>query len=180
MKTLVYHWLAGALVVLAAVGTATAQALPAPPNPWWRADNVKKELGLTNEQATKIDQIWKVRLPQAQQDAERLDHLESRLSHLIETDATETEIMLVAEHVESLRAAMNKDRILMLVRMRQVLTPDQRVKLTTIHNRWEADQRARQQSQQAQQSGQRSSAPPARQASPPHQAPAPDLHRPDR
>src|SRR5262249_32038581 len=157
--TLVSRGFAAAALLLVLCGSAIAQSLPAPPGPWWRSDNTRKELGLTNDQATKIDQIWRERLPQAQQDKDRLDGLEARLSRLIESDASETEVMLQAEHVESLRAAMNKDRILMLVRMRQILTPDQRVKLTAIHNRWEADQRSRQQAQQSQ--------PPASRNSPP-------------
>jgi Spy/CpxP family protein refolding chaperone len=180
MKTLVSRELAVAAILLALSGMALAQNLPAPPGPWWRADNMRKELGLTNDQATKIDQIWRERLPQAQQDKDRLDRLEGRLSRLIESDASETEVMLQAEHVESLRAAMNKDRILMLVRMRQVLTPDQRVKLTAIHSRWEADQRARQQQQQAQPPAPRNSPPPGQRGStsppPPHAAP-PDQHQ---
>jgi len=178
MKTLLYRGLAAALFLVALTGTAAAQSLPAPPGPWWSQEPVKKELGLTSEQATKIDQIWKERFPGAQDDKNRLDQLEARLSYLIENDADETMVMRQADKVESLRANMNKDRILMLVRMRQVLTPAQRVKLTAIHNRWEADQRAKQQAQQPQRPAQRTSPPPGQRgaASPAHASP-PDSHQ---
>jgi Spy/CpxP family protein refolding chaperone len=36
---------------------------------------------------------------------------------------------------------MNKMRTLMLLRMRQVLSPDQRVKLNKLHDQWEKDHR---------------------------------------
>jgi hypothetical protein len=43
--------------------------------------------------------------------------------------------------VEAVRANLNKMRTLQLLRMRQVLSPDQRVKLNKIHEQWEKDHR---------------------------------------
>ena len=45
---------------------------------------------------------------------------------------------------------MNKDRILLLVHMRQVLTPDQRQKLNARVARWEQEQKDRQAAAQRQ------------------------------
>jgi Spy/CpxP family protein refolding chaperone len=36
---------------------------------------------------------------------------------------------------------LNKNRTLMLLRMRQVLSPEQRVKLNKIHEQWDKDHR---------------------------------------
>jgi Spy/CpxP family protein refolding chaperone len=41
--------------------------------------------------------------------------------------------------VEAIRAHLNKMRTLMLLHMRQVLTPEQRVKLNKLHDKWEKD-----------------------------------------
>jgi len=130
--------------VLAAAGTAAAQALPEPSGPWWRSDSVKKELGLTNEQSMRIDHIWQSALPQLQQEKDRLDDLEARLSHLIETDADETVIVHQIDRVETLRGNMNKERVLMLTHMRQVLTPDQRTKMNEHVARFRAQQQQNQ------------------------------------
>jgi Spy/CpxP family protein refolding chaperone len=60
---------------------------------------------------------------------DELDRLEARLSRLIERDAEETEIARYIDRVETARANVNKTRSLMLVRMRRVLTPEQRVRM---------------------------------------------------
>jgi len=145
-----------ALFVLAAAGTASAQALPGPSGPWWRSDSVKKELSLTNEQSMRIDHIWQGMLPQLQQEKSQLDDLEARLSHLIETDAEEAVVAHQIDRVEALRGNMNKERVLMLMHMRQVLTPEQRTRMNEHVARYRAQQQNQQnqQNQQTQQSQQ--------------------------
>ena len=41
--------------------------------------------------------------------------------------------------VEAIRSQMNKMRTLMLLKERQILSPDQRVKLNKLHEQWERD-----------------------------------------
>jgi Spy/CpxP family protein refolding chaperone len=43
--------------------------------------------------------------------------------------------------VEAIRSNLNKMRTLQLLHIRQVLTPDQRMKLNRIHDQWEKDHR---------------------------------------
>jgi hypothetical protein len=43
------------------------------------------------------------------------------------------------DKVEGIRASLNKTRTLMLLRMRQVLSPDQRVILNKLSEQWEKD-----------------------------------------
>ena len=47
------------------------------------------------------------------------------------------------DRVEAVRANLNKMRTLMLLHMRQVLTPDQRTRFNALHDRWEQENRAR-------------------------------------
>jgi Spy/CpxP family protein refolding chaperone len=58
-----------------------------------------------------------------------LDHHEAELSRLIETGADEALVTRQLDKVEAIRSRVNKTRQLMLLHHRQVLTPEQRVKL---------------------------------------------------
>jgi Spy/CpxP family protein refolding chaperone len=136
------------LAALAVAGTVSAQSLL--PGPWWKTDPVKKELGLTHEQSMHLDRIWSDALPQTQQNLDKLDRFESTLSRLVETDADEVDVLRQVDKIEALRATMNKNRIQMLVHMRQVLTPDQRTKMNVMMEQHDKEQKARQ-AQQAQQ-----------------------------
>ena len=60
-------------------------------------------------------------------------------SRLIAANADEGVVVKQVDKVEGIRAHMNKMRTLLLLRIRQVLTPEQRVKLNKIHEQWEKD-----------------------------------------
>jgi outer membrane protein TolC/Spy/CpxP family protein refolding chaperone len=123
------------LVVLLAQAVSAA-ALEAsdqtqPPS-WWRSDEFRTALSLTPDQVAQIDSIFQATLPELRQDMDELDRLEARLSRLIENDAEETVIARHIDRVETARANVNKTRSLMLVRMRRVLTPEQRARMRTL------------------------------------------------
>ena len=65
-------------------------------------------------------------MPELRQEREELERLEAKLSRLIEDDAGRSEPRAQIDRVETARANVNKTRSLMLLRMRQVLTPEQR------------------------------------------------------
>ena len=85
--------------------------------PWWRDAQFQKDLSLTTE----------------------LDQQEAELSRLIAANADEGVVVRQVDKVEGIRANLNKMRTLMLLRMRQVLSPDQRVQLNKLHEQWEKD-----------------------------------------
>jgi Spy/CpxP family protein refolding chaperone len=62
---------------------------------------------------------------------------------MIAANADEALVVKQVDRVESIRAHMNKTRTLMLLRMRQVLTPQQRVKLNQLYEQWQKDHRSR-------------------------------------
>jgi Spy/CpxP family protein refolding chaperone len=134
-----------ALLALAATAsaqtTASAPAQTTAPAPWWKAEGPTKELGLTADQSSRIDTIFHASIAQLQQEKDQLDQLESRLSRLIEQGADETRVVGQIDRVESVRASLNKTRTLMLLHMRQVLTPDQRLKMSVMQERWQQEQR---------------------------------------
>jgi Spy/CpxP family protein refolding chaperone len=123
-----------ALLVLAANATnASGQALPR--GVWWRSEEFTKELGLTAEQVANLDGIFKSTRPDLQQEFDELERLEEKLSTLIERDADEALIAREIDRVETARASVNKTRSLMYVRMRKVLTPEQRERMQLLERR---------------------------------------------
>ncbi len=130
--------LAGILVVLALSATVHGQSFGFP---WWRDAQFQRDLSLTTEQSSKIDAVFQQTIPTLRQKKAELDALEEELSKMIAANADEGSVTRQVDKVESIRANMNKMRTLMLLHMRQVLTPDQRVKLNKLHDQWEKDHR---------------------------------------
>ena len=133
------------LTVLVLAGPAAAQTPPpAPPSPfvpgpWWR-DSRKTLLALTDDQSKRIDAIILAAMgPNPRQRGDELRALEAELSRMIISDADESAIARQADRVEAFRSTLNKNRTLMLVRIRAVLTPEQRAKLTMLREQWERD-----------------------------------------
>ena len=153
-------------------GPATARPQPplavSPflPGFWWR--DYRKTLGLTEEQSRRIDTIVENTMPIFRQKGSDLRAQEEELSRLIMTDVDEGAIAKQADHVETLRAMLNKNRTLMLVRIRAVLTPEQRAKLTALRAQWEQEnQSPRQGPDRDRQSSDRDRRPPTPRADPP-------------
>ena len=132
------RWLLPALLVLGVAGPAHAQP-PAPfvPGPWWR--EFQKTIGLTDDQSNRVDAVFQAALPNLRHKRDELEAQEAELSRLIASDADEVVIGKQSDRVEAIRAALNKSRLLMLVHMRQILTPDQRAKLNSVRVQWDKD-----------------------------------------
>ena len=130
--------LAGILVVLVLGAAVHGQSFGFP---WWRDPQFQRDLSLTTEQSSKIDAVFQQTIPTLRQKKMDLDAQEEELSKMIAANADEVAVTRQVDKVESIRANMNKMRTLMLLHMRQVLTPDQRVKLNKLHDQWEKDHR---------------------------------------
>ncbi len=141
--------LAKAVLMVTAVLIVTAPARaqqPAgtarPTFKWWLDDKFKTELVLRPEQSARIDEIFQATYPRLRANKEAFDRLDSQLSKLLaEADVSEAEFVKQIDQVEAARSEMSKCRTLMLFRMRQVLSPEQRTKLKALHEQWEASRR---------------------------------------
>ena len=104
---------------------------------WWQSDQYKKELGLTAEQTRRMEEIFQKALPQLKAQKSALDEAEAKFERLvIDTNAARGDDVVVMEQinvVEAARADLNKSRALMLYGMRKVMTRDQWVKFTALH-----------------------------------------------
>jgi Spy/CpxP family protein refolding chaperone len=105
---------------------------------WWQSEEFQHELGLSAEQVGGIDQVFRESFPALQAGKRDLDRLDRELSALIaDSAATEAQVLRLIDRVEASRSALGRTRSLMLFRMYRILTPDQRAKLTALHERAE-------------------------------------------
>ena len=106
---------------------------------WWKDAQFQRELGLSADQSARIDGIFQAAISQLRAKKEELDKQEDVLSQQIVAGADEMLVTRQVDKVEAIRSNMNKMRTMMLLKERQVLSPDQRVKLNKLHEQWERD-----------------------------------------
>lgn len=116
------------LVGLAAPGRAQGFGFP-----WWRDAQFQKELSLSTDQSSRIDSLFQSTMPSLRHKKEELDAEEAELSRLIAANADEQAVTKEVDRVEAIRSHLNKARTLLLLHIRQVLTPDQRAKLNKLY-----------------------------------------------
>ena len=134
----IWRALVCALILAAAVPAAGgAQGFK-----WWQSDRFKTDLVLSPEQVTRLEEVYTSLRPKLTSGKEELDRLEAGLSKLIaEGVAPEGDVMKMVDQVERSRAELAKTRTLMIYRMHQILTVDQRAKMNALHDRWEQERR---------------------------------------
>ena len=98
---------------------------------WWQSDTFIKGLGLTQEQSTKIEAIFQKTVPVLRQQKDAFDKSEADFNQMVEA-SDDAQVMAQVSVVEAARSELNKSRTMMLLRMRRVLTPDQRVKFVML------------------------------------------------
>lgn len=134
-------------LVVVCAGPAFAQR-----GKWWQDDRFRQELGLTDEQSTRLEAIFQKTQPHLRERMRALDQAEDQLEQLIET-ADDATVMQQVGVVEAQRAELNKSRTMMLLRMRRALTADQWAKFTALadeRNRRNRDRTPNRQQQQPQ------------------------------
>ena len=125
------------VLVLAVPAVAGAQGFK-----WWQSDKFKTDLALAPDQISRLEEVYQGLRPKLTTGKEELDRLETSLSKLIaEGVAPEGDVMKVVDQVEHSRAELAKTRTLMIYRMHQILTVDQREKMNALHERWEQERR---------------------------------------
>jgi Spy/CpxP family protein refolding chaperone len=110
--------------------------------PWWKADDTRAELTISDKQSNDIDAIFQATLPSLRAAKEELDRLDEAVGRLIKEGTAD--ISVVARQVgqaEQARANLTTKRTVMLYQMHRLLTPDQRIKLDAMFARREAERR---------------------------------------
>ena len=131
MNALTLHLKRGAALLAILVFAATP-SLSAQGFKWWQHEKFKRELGLTSEQSSRLEEIYQSSAPSLRSQKKTLDRAEAVLEQLVET-GDDASVMAQVNVVEAARAELSKSRTVMLLRMRRILTSDQRVKFTALH-----------------------------------------------
>jgi len=126
-------WLGTILFLLVSAGAVHAQSFGFA---WWRDADFQHDLALTSDQVAKIESVFQATVPTLRNKKDDLDQQEDQLSRLVAANADEPIVSKQVDRVEAIRSDMNKMRTLMLLHMRQALTPEQRVKLNKRYEQW--------------------------------------------
>jgi Spy/CpxP family protein refolding chaperone len=136
MKPTWHFRLCAVLLLLAVAAAVPAQSFGFP---WWRDAQFQRDLSLTSDQTARIESLFQSTIGQLRAKKAELDQQEDELSRLIAANADEQQVIRQVDRVEAIRSHLNKMRTLQLLHIRQVLTPEQRIKLNKLHEQWERD-----------------------------------------
>lgn len=110
---------------------------------WWQEERFQRELALSHEQVTRLEDIYQAAGPAMRTQKTALDRLQTDLQAMVNDgradDGTAAELIA---RVESARADLGRSRALMLYRMRRLLTSDQHVKLKVLFDEHERAKRS--------------------------------------
>ena len=119
-------------VLLTILSITALQAEAAQRHKWWSAGDIKTELEITDEHSETLENIYQTARRKLQTLMQTLNREETALSLLIdEVSAQESDVAKQIDEVEVARGALSKERLLMIYRMRQELSIDQRDLLKT-------------------------------------------------
>ena len=122
-----HRFVACAAIVLLCSAPALAQR-----GKWWQDEQFGRELGLTTEQRTNLEEIFQKTQPTLRAKMKALDEAQAQFDRLVEK-ADDATVMAQVTTVEAARAEVSKARTMMLLRMRRSLTTDQWAKFTALH-----------------------------------------------
>ena len=123
------------LIVAAAAAPVAAQGFK-----WWQTERFQKELALTPEQITRIEGIYQTTEPLLRAQKQAFDRREEKLSKIIaDPKSDEPAVLQATDRLEAARTEISRTRTLMFFRIRRVLTDEQNVKITAMHERDRSD-----------------------------------------
>ena len=100
---------------------------------WWQSAEIQKELRLTRKQVAALDSAFDASLPERRALRAAFDRCEFEFEQLMkEPDPDERLAVDIIARLEQARARRNVRRTVLLLRMRRILTPDQRTALDRI------------------------------------------------
>lgn len=127
------------VVLLGPAGRASAQGFK-----WWQNEKFRRELALTPEQVTHLEEVFQALQPTLKTQKDTLDRLEAKLSRVVNDPKSDEALVLqTLERVEAARGELSRSRTLMAFRMRRILTADQNVRMKALHEQWVRERRTR-------------------------------------
>ena len=114
---------AGALLVLAATSMAAQTGVPE--GKWWKRPRIAREIGLTEEQSRRIEDIFVRSRPKLIDLKADVEKKQFDLQTAMENNAPRPEIEKKLDAVENARKDLQKTRLLMLLDIKNELKPEQ-------------------------------------------------------
>lgn len=108
---------------------------------WWKDATFRQQLGLSDDQSRKIDEIYQSTVPRLRDQYDASHAEEKQLQKLIEANEPESVVSAQIDKMEAAYCKARKTRLLMLYEMRMVLSPDQRKIFHKVHDDWERARR---------------------------------------
>ena len=102
---------------------------------WWQSRPIQHDLQLTSSQVAAIEHVFQATLPERRRLRSNLDRLEAELRRRMAAPDDDDAMLDLIDRVEAARAKRNVARTVLLVRMRRILTPDQRLQLDALARR---------------------------------------------
>jgi|RhiMethySRZTD1v2_1073278.scaffolds.fasta_scaffold485459_3 Spy/CpxP family protein refolding chaperone len=148
-----FSWVVGVTVLLMATpvfadclqdkdkkpSSPNSQQSPRPK--FWIEPKLRQEIGITDQQSAALESIFSNSIGGLRDAHKELDALEAVLSRTIQENTADVfTVSQQVDKVEAARSAYNKARTVMLYRMNLLLTPEQRIKVKAMNERYE-DQR---------------------------------------
>ena len=121
------RFLAGALLALAAASMAAQADMPE--GKWWKRPRIAHEIGLTDDQAKRIEDIFVRERPKLIDLKANLEKRQFELQTAMENNAPRPDIEKKLDAVENARRDLQKTRVLMLLDIKNELKPEQWEKL---------------------------------------------------
>jgi Spy/CpxP family protein refolding chaperone len=168
MKARQVGWIVTALLAVAPAGATGAPAVDGCDGPaagqvqrdeerrqgqrripkWWMDEQPRAELGITEQQSAKIEQIFQSTLQAQRERWREHEKLEPLVEQLIKDGTADAaHVARQVERLHTLKSELNATRIITLYRMQQELTSPQREKLRRLEERREAERRKTTESQ---------------------------------
>jgi Spy/CpxP family protein refolding chaperone len=136
-------------LTLSLISLAWAAPLQAQGFKWWQNERFQRDLSLSPEQITKIEDVFQLAMPSLRAQKRAFDKLEDELSKMVrEARVEERELEEFVVRVEAARADLSKTRTLMLFRMHRILTAEQNVKIDQLFDQMEKERRGKGRGQQ--------------------------------
>jgi Spy/CpxP family protein refolding chaperone len=109
---------------------------------WWMDVPARAELGITDQQSAKIEEIFQSTLQAQRERWREHEKLEPLVEQLIKDGTADAaHVARQVERLHTLKAELNATRITTLYRMQRELSPEQRNKLRRMQERHEAERR---------------------------------------
>jgi Spy/CpxP family protein refolding chaperone len=97
---------------------------------WWRSPELRAEFGITDAQSTELDHIFHSFYASLKSGMADVDRYHKDVSKMMaEGSSSEVDVLHAIDKLEAAKASLSRTRMLMLYRMYQVLSPDQRIKV---------------------------------------------------